>query len=649
MRPFIRFLPALLLLFAGNLVAQEASRPEKGKRHANRLAGESSPYLLQHAHNPVDWYPWGDEAIAKAKREGKMIFLSVGYAACHWCHVMEKESFMDPEIAKIMNERFVCVKVDREERPDVDQIYMTSVQLISGRGGWPMSVFLLPDTRPFWGGTYFPARDGDRGVGVGFETVLKQIDSVWKEQREAVLTQATALTTAIRANQSVDAESKTKVPLENALVERVAISLIDQFDPQYGGFGFSPQNPNQPKFPEPANLVFLLDRMNRQSVPEAEREAARKMLLKSLDGMISGAMIDHLGGGFHRYSVDRRWQIPHFEKMLYDNGQLATVYATAYRDTKRDEYRYVVEGICDFVLRELRAPGDAFYSALDADSEGEEGKFYRWSDAEIARLKKQVDGFEMAAEVYRLDGPHNFETEFHVPDPGQSLTAVAASRKTTFDALVNEIAPVRKALFQARAEHARPITDTKILTAWNGLMIAGLADAGRLLERDDYVTAAAAAAKFILRELRDENGRLLRSFAADKAKLNAYVDDYAFLASGLIALHRATNDASWLTSATEVTDKQIELFWDDKNGGFFFTSKDHQELIVRVKDPVDGAIPSGASVSAENLHYLAKTTKNESYRSRLQETLESMGPTFKRAPAAMPRAAAILAEYLEQP
>ena len=621
----------------------EADRPDDSPKHANRLAKESSPYLLQHAHNPVDWYPWGEEAMAKAQREKKMIFLSVGYAACHWCHVMERESFVDPEIARVLNEKFVCVKVDREERPDVDQIYMTAVQMISGNGGWPMSVFLLPDGRPFWGGTYFPARDGDRGNSVGFLTVMNQIDKAWKTQREAVEQQAAALTSAVQANQTPQKEQADDDQLEKSLVEAVAMSLREQFDPEHGGFG---RDPNRPKFPEPSNLIFLLDQSRRESVDSDQRDMAKQMLITTLDGMLSGAMYDHLGGGFHRYSVDGRWQIPHFEKMLYDNGQLASVYAEAFEDTDREEYKHVVEGICDFVLRELRAPGRAFYSALDADSEGEEGKFYRWSEEQLEPFKEQ-DGFDRASRVFRLDGPPNFEREYHALAPGQSLTAAANELEIDYPELTKQLTPIRKAMFQARGQRVRPITDVKVLTAWNGLMIAGLADAGRVLHRDDYVTAASQAADFLLSELRNDNGRLLRSYAADQAKLNAYVDDYAFLVSGLIALHRATGDNRWLDTAQELTDKQIELFWDKLAGGFFFTSSDHPSLIVRVKDPVDSAIPSAISVTLENLATLKELTDEKYYGPYIERSLRSLAPLIKRAPLATPRAAAALADYLD--
>jgi uncharacterized protein YyaL (SSP411 family) len=651
-----RLLLAVVCLFCfaamvGGQQAETSSRSaeahDDSQARANRLAKESSPYLLQHAHNPVDWYPWGEEAFAKAQREGKMVFLSVGYAACHWCHVMERESFVDPEIARIMNEKFVCVKVDREERPDVDQIYMTAVQTISGNGGWPMSVFLLPDARPFWGGTYFPARDGDRPGAPGFLSVMKQIDQVWKTQRSNVNKQAEALTAMIEANQTPESETTATARLRVSLVNQVAASLEEQFDPVYGGFGYSDARPQRPKFPEPSNLLFLIDRSRRASVDPDQRMTAKGMLIKSLDGMISGAMVDHLGGGFHRYSVDRGWQIPHFEKMLYDNGQLASVYAAAYQDTDSDEYRYVVEGICDFVLRELKAPGGAFYSALDADSEGEEGKFYRWTEKEIEDLAS-IKGFSQCEKVYRLSGTPNFENEFYAPDPRKTLTEIAKAQGETFALLNARLDPVRKQMFDLRSRRERPITDIKILTAWNGLMIAGLADAGRILGRDDYLSAAVEAAEFVLRELRSDQGRLLRTYAADQAKLNAYIDDYAMLASGLIALYRATDDERWRQLAREVTDKQIELYWDQRAGGFFFTSSDHPSLIVRVKDPVDSAVPSGASVSAENLLFLSDQFPDADYRERLERTLKSFLPLLERAPAAAPRAATVMAEYLDR-
>ncbi|MFK8112869.1 MAG: thioredoxin domain-containing protein [Rubripirellula sp.] len=631
-----------------NAEAAAEKHEEHGTEPTNRLAAESSPYLLQHAHNPVDWYPWGDEAFAKAKREDKMIFLSIGYAACHWCHVMERESFTDEEIAAFMNENFVCVKVDREERPDVDQIYMTSVQLISGNGGWPMSAFLLPDAQPFWAGTYFPARTGDRGNATGFLSIIKQIDHAWKTAREKVEKQAGAVTKAIRASQAHGADSGLPTTLEVALVETVARALLDEYDPVHGGFGYSTESSDVPKFPEPSNLMFLLDRIDRESVPEAQRKSAQRMLSKTLDGMISGAMWDHLGGGFHRYSVDQKWQIPHFEKMLYDNGQLATVYALAYEQTEREEYRFVVEGICDFVLRELLAPGGAFYSALDADSEGEEGKFYRWTKDELAELESK-EQYELAASVFRFDQSPNFEEHFYAPDPRMSLTEAASSRDMTFSKLIESVSEIRSEMFEIRSKRERPITDVKILTAWNGLMIAGLAEAGRVLERQEYLDAAVSATEFLLKELKDDEGRLLRSYAKEEAKLNGYIDDYAFFAKGLIALHQATGESRWLDLAKEITDKQLELFWDEKRGGFFFTSNDHDTLIARVKDPVDSAVPSGNSVSVNNMIYLtSKLPDEEGYSEKVKELLQSLVPLFRQAPNACPGGAKALASYLDQ-
>ena len=617
----------------------------------NALAKESSPYLLQHAHNPVQWYPWGDEAIQKAKRENKLIFLSVGYAACHWCHVMERESFEDDEIAAAMNDKFVCIKVDREERPDVDQIYMTAVQLISGQGGWPMSVFLTPDTRPFWGGTYFPARTGDRGASTGFLDIMNQMDRVWQANPSQVKNQASRITEAIQLNTNPPSESADPVAIDPSLVQRVASAMTNQFDPEYGGFGYSSARPNMPKFPEPSNLIFLRDRMLRKSVEPAQRETAKAQLRRSLDGMVSGAMLDHIGSGFHRYSVDRTWQIPHFEKMLYDNGQLASVYANAAVDFADEdvakEYRGVAIGICDFVLSELKADGGAFYAALDADSEGEEGKFYRWTKDEIAGLKTSVDGLELLSSVMRFDQQPNFEQEFYAADPRMTLTQAAKQRGMTFADLTAKLSDARKQLFDIRAKRQRPITDIKVLTAWNGLMIAGMADSGRLLQEPRLVSAAEKAAAFVKQELMQDDYRLKRTYAAGEAKLNGYVDDYAFYVSGLIALHRATKDDAWLQLAQKLSDKQIELFWDEADGGFFFTSKDHASLIARLKDPVDGAIPSAASVSAENLMYLSEQFPEAGYGDRLERSLKSMLPMFRRAPAAIPRFAAVLAQHVD--
>jgi len=641
-------LTALALLWAsrcGSLASADDNAPAQ---HTNRLADESSPYLLQHAHNPVDWFPWGEEAFERAQRENKLIFLSVGYSSCHWCHVMERESFMDAEIAALMNDNFVCVKVDREERPDVDQIYMMAVQILTrGSGGWPMSVFILPDGRPFWGGSYFPARTGDRGEATGFLSILKQITTVWRERKNAVERQADSVTDAIRRTQrQYQLDDAKKVAFDRDLVDSVAAALRAQYDMEFGGFGYSVAQPNRPKFPEPSNLVFLLDRAQRESAGSAQREQAKEMLLRTLDGMISGATFDHLGGGFHRYSVDRRWQIPHFEKMLYDNGQLASVYALAYALTERGEYRYVAESICDFAIREFRDQRGGFYSAIDADSGGEEGAFYRWLPTELEDLR-QIDGFADFAAVYRLDQQPNFEDKYLVPAPGQTLTAIAATRGTEFDQLADSLGEVRQRLFELRRQRPRPATDEKILAAWNGLMISGLADTGRVLNRSDYINIAIEAAEFVLREMRGPDGRLKRGYAAGKAQLDGYLDDYAFMAAGCLSLYQATGNQDWLDAASELTDQQIELFWDDEFGGFYYTASDQPSLIIRLKDPVDSALPSGISVAAANLLTLSAELDQEGYAERAAEMLRSVAPVLDRLPAAAPRSAAALAEYLD--
>ena len=661
LKPLIRptqligLIAAVWVLWGGFAVGQQAEPAGEVGGDTNRLGGESSPYLLQHARNPVDWYPWGDEAFERARREDKLVFLSVGYAACHWCHVMERESFEDEEIAAEMNRRFICVKVDREERPDVDQIYMTAVQLLSGHGGWPMSVFLTPDARPFWGGAYFPPRDGDRGNATGFLTILRKVDEFWQNRRDLVDRQADAVTEAIAENHSAasavgQATDEDLAEWGPAMAARVAEALADQFDPDYGGFGYSEAAAGRPKFPEPSNLVFLLWRATRETLADTQRVEAQRMLTHTLDGMLSGAMWDHVGGGFHRYAVDRRWQIPHFEKMLYDNAQLAPIYASAYALTGREEYRDVATRTCEFVIRELSHEGGAFYSSIDADSEGEEGKFYRWSREELQRLGGQFDGsmWALATETFRLKDAPNFEGEFFVPAPGASLTVRAQAQNLTYRELDQKLGVVRERLLAVRDRRHRPPTDVKVLTSWNGLMIAGLADTGRILGQAELIAAAEQAAEFLWREARTADGRLRRSYAAGEAKLNAYLDDYAFFANGLLALHRATGEPKWLARARDVADQQHRRFWDETGRGYFFTSADHPTLIVRVKNPIDAALPSGNSVSLENLRRLAILTEDDLYLNSAQETLAALRPIFENVPAGMPRAAVSLAEISER-
>ncbi len=638
---------ALVAIESSNCLSQESPRK-------NRLAKESSPYLLQHAHNPVDWYPWGDEALAAAKAQGKLIFLSVGYSACHWCHVMEKESFVDQEIAKFLNEHFICVKVDREERPDVDQIYMTAVQMLSGHGGWPLSVFLTPDAKPIFGGTYFPARDGDRGNAPGFLTAIKRADDLWRTQRQPLIDQAELVTKEIRNSIVANAGQSLVLNEEVALKELGQIplqsdqSLAEQFDPQFGGFGFAEAEPMRPKFPEPSNLFFLLQRIESKSTSPELKSASQSMLVKTLDMMLCGGIHDHLGGGFHRYSTDRFWRIPHFEKMLYDNGQLAQIYARAYLVTGREEYQSVARRICDFVIKELSSPGGGFYASLDADSEGEEGKFYVWSPNDLEESAKQIGDYEKLAAIYGLKAQPNFEGKFYSPQTAKSLTELAEVDGKSFSELDRSLVAGREKLLEVRNRRQRPATDNKILTSWNGLMIAGLADTGRLLKQPKYIAAAERAAEFILKELIRGDDRLLRTYAANEAKLNGYLDDYAFLVYGLLRLHEATQNDRWLDQAAKLTDAQIEHFHDAKSGGFFYTSNDHPQLIVRLSDPVDGAIPSGNSITAANLRYLALVAKLNRFSLPLKQVLFASRSLLERSPSACTFMSAEIAMWLEQ-
>jgi uncharacterized protein YyaL (SSP411 family) len=615
-----------------------SEEPAAKPKHTNRLSKETSPYLLQHAHNPVDWHPWNEEALARAKREGKLIFLSIGYSSCHWCHVMERESFHDEEIAAFLNKHFVCIKVDREERPDVDAIYMTALsvyhQLAGERrgGGWPLSMFLTPEGNPFVGGTYFPARDGDREGMPGFLTVATKIQEYWSKSPEKIREDGKTVARFTK----VEMEGRRSLPpveIDEQLVAPVQKALDEQYDPKYGGFGYSP-NPRQPKFPEPSNLVFLLDRTRR-----AKDDRAREMFVGTLTSMSLGGIRDHLGGGFHRYSVDRYWQIPHFEKMLYDNGQLAGLYAEGHVLTGRNDFARVSREICEFLLREMSDPVGGFYTALDADSEGEEGKFYRWEKAEVESVLS-ADEFQLFASVYGLDGNPNFEERYFVPQLSKPLAEIAADLKQSEAVLESQLVPIRKKLYDARAKRPRPLTDTKLLAADNGLAIGGLADAGRLLKEPRYIAAAQKAADFALTKLRDADGRLKRTFSAGEARLNAYVNDYAFLIDGLLRLHAADSDAKWQTAAKELMQKQIELFADEAGGGFYFTSSDHETLLARGKEIVDTAVPSGNSVSAHNLIRLADSDSSTDYLLRADKTIRASAAVLESNPSATPRMAA---------
>ena len=625
----IRLAILLLVCCLGCTTAQEPAKSDKPvdlphqhsekSKHTNALAKESSPYLLMHAHNPVDWRPWNEETLALAKKEDKPIFLSIGYSSCHWCHVMERESFLDKEIAAFLNEHFICIKVDREERPDVDEIYMRALLMVSKRGGgWPLSMFLMPDGRPFLGGTYFPARDNDRPGHTGFLTIIQKINGEFKNNRDLTEQLANKITQATK--ESLDSRKPlAETEIQTAWTTDTTSSLNDRFDTKFGGFGFSPANSRLPKFPEPSNLFFLADVLQHQ--PDTPN--VKQMLLTTCEKMQQGGIYDHLGGGFHRYSVDRYWHIPHFEKMLYDNGQLATVYANAYSLTKRDDFRRTLEGILNFVARELTSDTGGFYSSLDAESEGEEGKFYRWTVDELKSVLSSTE-FDLFAKVYRIDEAPNFESRYYAPQLKQPIAKHAAEMSVSEQQLETKLKPIREKLFEHREKRIRPLLDTKILTAWNGLMIRGYADAGRVLDNPTYTNIAIKAANDVLAKAVKQDGRVLRTYTdSQAAKLNGYLIDYACLIDGLVAIHRSTGDKQWLDHAKRIQDKQIELFWDNERGGFFNVSSDHEILIARSKQMSDRAMPSGNSVASGNLVYLSEALQDASYRDKSQQTVLS--------------------------
>jgi uncharacterized protein len=634
-------IPCALLLLAmgtcwcssGNQILAEepVAKPE------NRLAKESSLYLLMHSHNPVDWYPWGTEALAKAKAENKLIFLSIGYSSCHWCHVMERETFMNDAIAKTLNENFICIKVDREERPDIDAIYMTAINALNGKGGWPLSIFLTPDALPIVGGSYFPPTEKD-GIP-GFDKVLEAVMIKWKEDPTGMQGQGERVAGHVR-------EIMRQRPVILGTLSADSLSSLmqsigEEYDAEHGGFGFSADQPKMPKFPEPSRLEFLLDRVRRN--PDDRR--ALNMLTNTLTKMSLGGIYDQVGGGFHRYSTDRFWRVPHFEKMLYDNGQLASVYAEAFVLTGREDFARISRQTLDFMLREMISPEGSFFAAIDAESDGVEGKFYLWSTGELEETLNQ-DELVVLTGAYGIGAEGEAEGQ-HVLVMHKPLLAVAEERGLTELAYETQLAPLRERLLARRALRARPVTDNKILASWNGLAIRGLADGGRILKEERYTAAAAKAADFVLTKMTTPDGRLLSTYAAGEARLNAYLDDYAFMVEGLIALHKATGEKRWLEAADRLTAKQIELFGDEKAGGFFFTSHDHEELIARGKDPVDSDLPAGNSVAADNLLYLATALDKPEYRQAAEQSLRSSIPILDRSPQLIPRMAVVLAEFFE--
>ncbi len=616
-------------------LAALAAAPPENQRPTNRLAKETSPYLLQHAHNPVDWYPWGPEAFAKARAEKKPIFLSVGYSSCYWCHVMERESFEDAEIARTLNGNFVCIKVDREERPDVDQIYMTALQALGpGGGGWPMSMFLIPDGRPFFGVTYLPPRD--RAGSTGFLTLLGAIAKGWTTDRANIEKAADELTEAVRDR--LRAEQGRKLALSRDWATRGLDLLAEQFDAEYGGFGFSPASPRRPKFPEPVNLLFLLDR-DRRSKKEGAKSPVEPMtmLRTTLDHMARGGIRDHLGGGYHRYSTDRYWAVPHFEKMLYDNAQLATAHVLAFEATGDPRWRAEVDSTFAFIERKLTSPEGGFYSSLDAETKAGEGAYYVWTRDEVKAALGEGPELDLFARFLGLNGEPNFEDRRYVLHEPAVPSATDEVR----------LSPIRARLLAVRENRPAPRLDDKILTAWNGLTIAAYAEGYRVLRTDAYRRTAEKAAGFLLAKLRTPDGGLLRTYRDGQARLKAYLEDYAFLAHGLLRLHAATGDVRWLREARSLTDRMIADFEDTRDGGFFFTADDHESLLARSKDPIDNALPSGNAIAIIDLLALHELTRESSYREHAAKALGAFSTTMARLPHAVPMMLLGLETYLD--
>ena len=601
----------------------------------NRLAEETSPYLLQHKDNPVDWYAWGDEAFAAARAADKPVLLSVGYSACHWCHVMEHESFEDAAIAALMNDNFVSIKVDREERPDIDAIYMQAVQALTGRGGWPMTVFLTPDGLPFYGGTYYPPED--RQGMPGFPRVLTAVAEAFKTRRNEL----NAAGEQLRVHLETPGRVRPSDQLLSVEVLDSAVRAISQaHDPEHGGFG------RAPKFPQPMTLDFLLRQYHRTHDP-----SVLEMVERTLDAMAFGGMYDQVGGGFHRYSTDAIWLVPHFEKMLYDNALLARVYLDAFKLTGLLRYRRVTEETLHYVLREMTDASGAFYSTQDADSEGEEGKFFLWSPEELREALGEDDA-ALVGDFFGVDEAGNFEgkTILSVPVDPQSF---AAAGNLSLEDLTRAIGAAKVKLYEARERRVHPARDDKVLTAWNGMMLRAFADAGFALAEPRYVQAAVRNADFLLRAMRP-NGRLLRTWKAaaggapgeGAAKLNGYLEDYALLIDGLIATHHASLDPRFLTAAIELAGDMLELFWDEATEGFYDTGRDHEPLITRPRDFFDNATPSGTSVAADVLLRLAAITGNDLYERRAVTCLRSVAPIVQQAPTAFGRLLSALDYYL---
>jgi len=587
----------------------------------NRLIDEKSPYLLQHARNPVDWYPWGEEAFSKAEAEDKPIFLSIGYSTCHWCHVMERESFEDEEVAKLLNDNFIAIKVDREERPDIDNVYMTVCHLMTGSGGWPLTIIMTPDKKPFFAGTYIPKNR--RFNMMGMVELLPRIAEIWTHDKEKLLNSSEEITAALKEF----SRGGTSQALDESVLTEAYETLVLNFDEQHGGFG------SQPKFPSPHNLLFLLRYYNKNG-----KDRALRMVEKTLQEMRLGGIWDHVGYGFHRYSTDKYWLVPHFEKMLYDQAMLAIAYTETYQVTGNEEFKTTAQQILDYVLRDMTSPEGGFYSAEDADSEGVEGKFYVWSQDEL----KEVIGedSDLIIRLFNVSKKGNFADESSGKKSGSNilhlkkpLKKFAKELNISQKELDNKIESARQKLITVREARVHPHKDDKILVNLNGLMIAALSKASHVCDRPDYLAAAEKAVDFINDNMMDETGKILHRFREGEAAITGFLEDYAFLIWGLLELYEASQDMDYLKQAIKLNDNLISHFWDEDGGGFFSASDEGEQLLVRQKESYDGAIPSGNSMAAVNLLRLARITADSGLESRAEDIFNTFSSGITNAPA----------------
>jgi uncharacterized protein YyaL (SSP411 family) len=598
-------------------MAKHVSAAQQSVR--NRLAGEKSPYLLQHAANPVDWYPWGEEAFHRAKEQDKPIFLSIGYATCHWCHVMAHESFEDEQVARLLNQHFVSIKVDREERPDVDKVYMDVCQALTGRGGWPLSVFLTSEGKPFYAGTYFP-RTTRMGMP-GFVDLLRQIAEVWQNDRGRVETSSKEITRAIQPASGASGIGAFAPDIGLAWLKKGYGELQRTFDPKFGGFGAAP------KFPTPHHLTFLLRWFKRTGDP-----MSLTMAEKTLEAMRNGGLFDQVGFGFHRYSVDDRWLVPHFEKMLYDQALLAIASLETHQVTGKEAFARIAQDIFTYVLRDMTGREGGFYSAEDADSEGKEGLFYVWTPAEVKKHLGEKTG-ELFCDYYDITEAGNFEEGRSIPHVRMPVQSFAARKGLDAKEVENLLDRARRELFETREQRVRPLKDDKVLTSWNGLMIAALAKGYQVLGNPSYRLGAERAVRFVLEHLKREDGRLLRRYREGEAAYPAYLDDYAFFVWGLLDLYESTFEIAHLETAVSLAEQMVRLFWDKERDGLFFTGEGNEPLIARSKDVYDGALPSGNSVAALIFLRLARMTGKVDYEKKAEGLIVAFAKRIEEYPA----------------